>query len=210
DSIEVNQSDTLMLLQDEIPIIFASDSLNNMNFWKSKVIKLDSLITTGNTNEEVILSFIEEPSVILYFALNQFLDMYRANAKGIISTIFSQIPLAIFLSLPFYTLLLWFTHIRRRKRFSEHLILTLYLFGFLFLLLTLLLIAFGITEEYAIWSLFFIIPPIYFLISFKMFYRQGWWKAFVKLIMVSFAFSIVIIPFAFLLTTVLTIVFYGQ
>jgi len=159
DSIQLNIPDTVMLIQEEIPIILDTDSLNNKVFWKKKVIKLDSLIATDHTNEEVIRSFIEDSNVIQDFVLTQFLNMYRANGKGIVSTIFSQIPL---------------------------------------------------TEAYEVWSLFFIIPPIYFLISFKMFYRQAWWKAFVKLIMISFAFSIVIIPFAFLLTTVLTIVFYGQ
>jgi len=210
DSIEVNKSDTLKLFQNEVPIILVSDSIKDLDILNSRVIKLDSLIAAGNTNEEVIFSFNEKPNVILKYAFNQFLDMYRANAKGIISTIISQIPLAIFLSLPIYTLLLWITHIRRKKRFSEHLILTLYLFGFLFLLLTLLLIVFWITKENAVWLLFFILPPVYFLISFKVFYRQAWWKSFVKLIMVSIAFSIVIIPFAFLLTTILTILFYGQ
>ncbi len=210
DSITINIPDTVVLIQEEIPIIIDSDSLKNMNFLKRKIIKLDSLMAADHTNEELTRFFFEEPYLIQDFVFTQFLNMYRAKGKGIIPTIFSQIPLAIFLSLPIYTLLLWLTHVRRKKRFSEHLILTLYLFGFLFMLLSILLITFWITEAYALWSLFFIVSPIYFLISFKMFYRQAWWKAFVKLILVSFAFSIVIIPFAFLLTTTLTIVFYGQ
>jgi hypothetical protein len=176
----------------------------------SHIRTIDSLIALGSTNDKIITHYVEEPGLIGHFILDQMLDMYRANGNGVISTILSEVPLAIFLSLPFYTLLLWLTHIRHRKRFSEHLILTLYLFGFLFLLLTLLLLAVWATGANEILGLFFIVPPIYFLISLKVFYQQSWLKSFIKLSLVSIAFSLIVIPLTLLLTIVLTIVFYGQ
>ena len=212
DSVEVNKTDTLVLFQNDQAHQVPLDSITKDEWsMRLKIIHtIDSLIDLGKTNEAIILHFKNDYDPISLFIFNRFLNMYRANGNGVLTTIFSQIPLAIFLSLPFYTLLLWLSHFRRRKGFSEHLILTLYLFGFIFLLLNILLLIEWITKIDEIWLLFFILSPIYFLISLKVFYQQSWLKSFLKLMMISLAFITMVIPLAFLLTMALTIVFYGQ
>ena len=212
DSALIDKVDSLAVFRNDPIAELNVDSLKEKELfmWRGMALKIDSMIALGNTNDEIIFHYNEAPGPIGLFIFNQFLDMYRANGNGVVSTVFSQLPPAIFLSLPFYTLLLLLTHIRHKKSFSEHLILTLYLFSFLFLLLAILLLLVWITGMDGIWSWFFIVPPIYFLISLKYFYQQSWWKSVIKLFMVSFAFSLIVIPLAFLLTIFLTILFYGQ
>jgi uncharacterized protein DUF3667 len=213
DSLEESRVDNIILSPNDPSSRQFLDSLakeeEGLSSGISFVRNVDSLIALGSTNDEIIAHYFGESGFLRHFISDQVLNMYRANGNGVISTILSEIPLAIFLSLPFYTLLLWLTHIRHQKRFSEHLILTLYLFGFLFLLLTLLVLAVWMTGINSIWFLYFIIPPIYFLISFKVFYEQSWVKSFFKLLVVSIGFSPIII-LTFLTTIALTVVFYGQ
>ncbi len=212
DSVAINNTDTLVLSQNDLAEQLPLDSIKKDELFMGRKLMytIDSLIDLGRTNEAIIFHYKKELDLISFFAFNRFLDMYRANGNGVLSTVLSQIPLAIFLSLPFYTLLLWLSHFRRRKGFSEHLILTLYLFGFIFLLLNILLLVEWITGIDDFWLLFFILSPIYFLISLKVFYQQSWFKSFLKLLMTSMAFIVMVIPLAFLLTIVLTILFYGQ
>ncbi len=107
------------------------------------------------------------------------------------------IPRVLFLLLPLYALLLSLFYIRQRKSyyFVDHLIFSLTVHSFVFVML---IVAAGLaqilTGEAVAWIVFLVIS-VYIFIAMKRFYRQGWVWTTVKFLSVSFIYTcIFLIP----------------
>lgn len=179
---------------------------------------IDSMFAIDASNQEIIDELVRrEP------ARNRFmngligkrltigmLNMYKNKGKGIVSAWLSQLSIISVVFVPIYALLLWLFHMRKPFSFAEHLVHALYLFSFVFLYATLLLLIskFSEADGFAFLS-FFIIPPIYFLISFKKVYKNGWIWNTLALSIISFVFGIVLIAGGSLLSILLTFANYN-
>ena len=134
-------------------------------------------------------------------------DDFRRDPKGTATDIFStflhRLPYLLFVSLPFFALILKLLYARRKQfYYADHIIFTLhhYIFSFMFFL-----VVFGLSElktltAWKIWSILMTIAviawPVYLYVAMKKFYRQGWFKTFVKFILLNIlAFIILLILF---------------
>ena len=132
---------------------------------------------------------------------------FRHDPNGTMTEIFStflhRLPYLLFVSLPFFALILKLLYIRRKQfYYADHIIFTLhhYIFSFLFFLTV-----FGLTEMqtltgWRIWKILMTIAiiawPLYLYVAMKKFYRQGWFKTLVKFILLNImAFIILLILF---------------
>jgi hypothetical protein len=103
-----------------------------------------------------------------------------------------RLPYMLFLSLPFFALVLKLLYTRRKNfYYSDHAIFTIYHYVFSFILL---LLIFGVNaiQSKLDWGFFsFLIMalliswPIYLLLEMKNFYRQGWIKTIGKFILLN-------------------------
>jgi hypothetical protein len=104
-----------------------------------------------------------------------------------------KLPYILFLSLPFFALILKLLYVRRKNfYYSDHAIFTLYHYIFSFVLLMLMM---GVGQlrdwtgfsglSWLIFILFFLWIG-YLLIEMKFFYRQGWFKTTVKFLLLDF------------------------
>ncbi len=99
-----------------------------------------------------------------------------------------KIPVVLFLLLPLFALYLKVLYARRGWYYSEHLVLGLHTHAFTFVVFTviaLLLTAFPTSSNNAPASLLssllmFIVLPLYYLVTIKRVYGQGWLKTVVK------------------------------
>jgi hypothetical protein len=113
--------------------------------------------------------------------------------------LFHRLPYLLFLSLPFFALILKLLYIRRKNfYYSDHAIFTIYHYIFSFIVL---LVFFGVDqlENRIGWSIFdyvmlavFLAWPIYLLLEMKNFYRQGWLKTTGKFLLLNLLGAIVI------------------
>jgi len=111
-----------------------------------------------------------------------------------------NLPYLLFISLPFFALILKLLYIRRKNfYYSDHATFTLYHYVFSFILL-LVLFAFNALEEQTHWRLFswitvlvMIYWPVYLLLEMKTFYRQGWGKTLGKFLLLDLLGAVVII-----------------
>jgi hypothetical protein len=138
-------------------------------------------------------------------------EKYRGNWKGgtdqLTNVFLHNLPYLLFLSLPFFALILRLLYIRRRQFFyADHIIFSLYHYIFSFMLL---LTAFGLAglSDWTGWKFFkymvvllFIAGPVYLFLSMKIFYRQGIGKTLLK--------SVVLLTLAFAVLVVLLILFF--
>ncbi len=210
DSLLNAKVDSLVTLQELDSLqVEEIDSVRKVIMNNTFIHELDSLIAVDKTNEEILEELKVSKGKVGAFFAGKMLDIYRNKGSGLLSTALAQIPLAIFLLIPVYALMLWLLHLRRKKTLVENLVHSMYLFSFLYLLATQVLILIWITGWTKWLYLFLIIPPIYFLISYMRFYQQGFFKAGIKLGLISLLFTTLTVPVAILLTMLLTFLFYS-
>ncbi|MDJ0644386.1 MAG: DUF3667 domain-containing protein [Flavobacteriaceae bacterium] len=116
-------------------------------------------------------------------------EMTQDNAQGLNEKIFSGLSLAIFLFLPVFALFLKFIYLRRKYTFMEHMVFVFYTQSVLFLLLLLFnLIYYASGESDSVYIIAVLLFAIYLLIAMKNFYKQGWFKTFIKYTLANFSF----------------------
>jgi hypothetical protein len=135
-------------------------------------------------------------------------DEFRHNPSGtaqeIFSTFLHRLPYLLFVSLPFFALLLKLLYLRRKQFFYvDHVIFTIHHYIFSFLLL---LAFFGVNRMHEItgWGIWKIVLtillfiwPAYLYIAMKNFYQQGWFKTLVKFFLLNLiGFAILLLLFA--------------
>ena len=111
---------------------------------------------------------------------------------------------AFFLLLPIFALLLKLAYIRRKQNYIRHLIFSIHIHSYLFIVLTIIVILYLITSgdfenasaslkdtlKYISAILIFSFP-VYFIIALKRFYGQGWGKSILKFLTVSLLYNII-------------------
>ena len=160
--------------------------------------EVDSLIAIGATDEVILKSMGMEDDAGFFKRrfYTQLLKFQKNSGVGILQAFFDSIPIALFVLLPIFAFLLkiffW-----RRGSFSHHLVFSFYFFSFLFIVLSLILLANLIwdipdsIDWMIILSTFF-----YLLIAIKKFYRQGLFISFIKTGSVTFFYLLIVIPIA--------------
>lgn len=128
---------------------------------------------------------------------------YKGDTKQVVrdfgNAILHRLPYLLFVSLPFFALLLELLYVRRKQFFyADHIIFTFHHYIFSFILL-LAVIGLDALEEGLHWRIFkyaifilLLIWPAYLLIALKNFYNQGWSKTFIKFLLLNFLGFIVI------------------
>ena len=143
----------------------------------------------------------------------------EANPNLIVDKVFEVLPVTMFVLLPLVALLFKFWYLFARKYYVEHLILALHNHSFLFVVFLLSMLSdsvagwlepneAGPVTTAVSWLSMAILAwiPVYFLLSLKRVYRQGWTMTLSKYFVISLSYLILLIltaSFAALLSFVL-------
>lgn len=185
------------------------------------LVKLDSLVkseTNTEGNETFLFNFkkidsfikIEAPKEVIYKAMgmsddpNYFekkfypsvLKLYKNRDPGsIYLAAIDTIPIALFIILPLFALLLKI-FFYKRGRFAHHLVFSFYLFSFLFTVFSAILaINFVWKVPLSIIVIISFSTFFYLLIGIKRFYRRGWFVSFIKTAFITFIyFHFILLP----------------
>ena len=126
----------------------------------------------------------------------QMLKFQKNSGGGILQALFDSIPIALFMLLPIFAIILkvffW-----KRGSFAHHLVFSFYFFSFLFVVLGIILVAHYIWDI-PMWIGFVVALSTYFylLIAIKKFYRHGFILSFIKTGMVTFIYLLFVLPIA--------------
>lgn len=173
--------------------------------------KVDSLLEIGAPDNEIYkaMGLKDDASSFKRRFYGQMLKFYKTRDGGsFLGAVIDSIPLAMFFLLPIFALLLKIFY-WRRGTFAHHLVFSFYFFSFLFMLFSLII---GINfiwdipdwiDWLIVWSSFF-----YLYFALKRFYGQGWFVSFIKCNVVSFAFLLMVLPFAGVIVTLVTFLLY--
>jgi len=182
---------------------------NDFNFgYDSK--KLDSLIAAEASEKEQLkaLGMTDDAGFMKKLFYKQGLKFYKNKGGGIVQAFFDSVPIALFILLPIFAIILKIFY-WRRGTFAHHLVFSFYYFSFLFVTLCILL---GINyfvdipdwiDWLALMSTFF-----YLVFALRAFYQQGVFVSLLKASMASFVYMMFVIPIAGLIMAALTFAFY--
>lgn len=123
---------------------------------------------------------------------NKFQNNGEQFSKAIGDSFTANSPKVFFFLLPIFALLLKLLYIRRDFFYSEHLVMSIYFYNFFFAIGIIGLLLETIPMLDWISVVIFFVVLFYLLKAMKTVYRQGWWKTFAKLFLLSFIFSVCI------------------
>lgn len=169
----------------------------NMTFDYDKK-KVDSLITAGATEPE-LLKAMGMPDDAGFFKkrfYQQMLKFQKNSGGGILQAFFDSIPIALFILLPMFALILKLFYWRKGS-FAIHLVFSFYYFSFLFVILSMILGA-NYFWEIPDWldGLVVLSTFLYLWFAVRHFYKQGIFLSLIKSGFVTFLYLIFIIPIA--------------
>ncbi len=160
--------------------------------------KVDSLIAVGASESDMLkaMGMPDDAGFIKKRFYQQMLKFQKNSGGGIAQAFFDSLPIAVFLLLPLFAILLKLFY-WRRGRFSHHLVFSLYYFSFLFVVLTLIL---GVNFFWSIpnWidTLIMLSTYLYFLLALRHFYQQGFFISWIKSGFIVFLCLVFVIPTA--------------
>ncbi len=179
-----------------------SNGLNFSDEYRDRK-QFDSLDKIGKVNEGYFVRKIFEEQF-------QLQEKYGNNTKNVTADFFQTakhlIPQMLFVSLPFFALILRFLYIRRKKYYYvAHIIFTIHFYIFVYIQLLLINLLSKVAELTNIGFLFDITIVLGLAIFYYMyramrnFYEQGRWKTLFKLSILSFFLIFLFVFFAILL-----------
>ena len=113
----------------------------------------------------------------------------KGAGKDLLNEIIGNTSIALFVLLPVFTLFLKLLYIRRKKTYVSHLVFVFHTQTVFFLLLTLFFII-NFTKQVgeSFLNIFLLLFLLYLFLAMKKFYKQGYFKTFVKFIIANMLF----------------------
>ncbi len=217
ESLKKNQAFTGMKneeIQKLDSIIRTSNSNENkitgLNFSFSQK-SVDSLIDIGASDEIIYkeMGMSEDANFISKKLYSQMLKFYKKKEGGsILQSLYDTIPIALFVLLPIFALLLKLLFFRKGP-FSHHLVFSFYFFSFLFTVFSIIL---GVNYLWevpdSLDTLLVLCTFFYLFFAIKRFYGQGWFISFFKTSVTTFVYFIFVAPIALGFMLVIAFLFY--
>ena len=182
----------------EIDSVMASDpEIVTLDFGFRRE-KLDSLIAAGAPLDQKTkaMGMKEDADAFTRRFYTQILKFYEQRGGGILQALYDTIPVAMFLLMPLFALLLkvfyW-----KPAIFAHHLVFSFYFFTFIFTTFCTILLV-NKVWEIPIWLEVLICFSfvIYLMLALRNFYRSSWVGAFFKAGIISFLYMLFILPMA--------------
>lgn len=124
--------------------------------------------------------------------LREYIGLCR-SPENAVAKILEYISWAFFLLLPLFALILKLAYIRRNKRYMRHLIFSIHIHSYIFIIFTIivgLLLLFDAGLKNIVLILLLSVP-VYFIVAMKKFYGQGIFKVILKFFTVTFLYNVV-------------------
>lgn len=118
---------------------------------------------------------------------------YCRSPESAMAKILENISWAFFLLLPIFALLLKLIYIRRRQNYMRHLVFSIHVHSFIFIVLSLLVAMYMTIDAKlgGITAVLILATPVYLIVAMKKFYGQSVGKVIGKFLAISFLYNII-------------------
>jgi len=182
----------------EIDSVMTSDpQAANLSFGFERE-KLDSLIAAGAPLDlkYKAMGMKEDANAFNRRFYAQMLKFYEKQGGGILQALYDTIPIAMFLLLPLFAVLLKLFY-WKPATFTHHVVFSFYFFTFIFTTFCTILLVSKVWEiPMGLEVLICFSFVIYLMIALRNFYKSSWVGAFFKASIISFLYMLIILPVA--------------
>ena len=170
-------------------------SISNNFFMKIKVFMDYDKDNPDSSTQDALKDLGYEKNYWNVFSYSKAKDWNEAfedpdYLRSLIDRILSRVSVALFFLLPIFTLIVSLLYIRRKYNYTEHLVFVFHVQTVFFIFLMLFVILGRIVDSKAVPWIFLIIFMIYLYKALRHFYGQGWFKTFIKYVILNFSFLI--------------------
>jgi len=118
-----------------------------------------------------------------------------SSPKNLASNILKYLSWAFFVLLPVYALLLALLYVRKRLHFIRHLVFSVHVHSFIFLVHIIFALIVMLLPDISNWSFLITlaVSQVYLYLALKRFYQQGYGKTAVKFLLLGFLYSIILV-----------------
>jgi hypothetical protein len=174
--------------------------------------KIDSLIATGASNEQIYkaMGMSENPGYFEKKIYAQGLKFYKTMGLGqIYQTFIDSIPLAMFFLMPLFALFFKIFFFKRGP-YAHHLVFSFYYFSFLFTLFSLMFAINRWVWDIPDWIDWLVVLSTFFylILAVIKFYEEHWLLSVIKSGIISFFFSMLVVPVSFAILGFIAFLFY--
>ncbi len=185
---DLKEIDSLMGSNNKIPDIL-SDTRDSV----------DSLIVAGASLPDKLkaMGLKEDAGAMTRRFYTQLLKLYELRGGGLLKSFYDTIPIAMFLLMPLFAILLKIFY-WRRGNFAYHMVFSFYFFTFMFTTFCAMIIAnYMFSVPGWLQFIIFLSFMLYLILALRNFYRSSWLGAIVKANVIGFVYMLIILPIAF-------------
>ena len=124
--------------------------------------------------------------------MREYIRLCRSPEQAV-AKILEQTSWAFFILLPLFALILKLVYIRRKQNYMRHLIFSIHMHSYIFIVM-ILVVAFYMIFKGNVdvpTALLIFTLPVYFIIALRRFYGQSWGKVILKFFVISFLYNMV-------------------
>ncbi|OJJ14406.1 hypothetical protein BKI52_42240 [marine bacterium AO1-C] len=176
------------------------DNFSGLTIMDVNIQKVTDLSAEGLKEKAIMDSLGLENTWVNKFIVHQSIRWADATLAQLASYTVEKLPIVMFFVLPFFALLLSLVYVRRKRYYVEHIIFTLHIHSFAYLLFALSILLMELLPNGApyIVGATFLLLFIYSYKSFRNVYSQKRLKTLFKIMIIGFSYTFVLI-FAFTL-----------
>ena len=112
------------------------------------------------------------------------------KGKNFLNKLVSKLSIGLFIFLPLFTLVFKLLYYRKHMNYMEHLVFVFHTQTVFFLLMTIYIII-SLTSSSENLGIFILLFLIYLYMALRKFYGQGWFKTFVKFLLLNFVYMLI-------------------
>lgn len=170
---------------------------------RTKDLDQQNKITVFNTDIDSVSEvdtisspiYVKSGGEIINKELKNLINMWRLNPAMMLDNVFKKLSQTLLIIFPVFALFLALFYIRRKHYLLEHLLISLNLHSFIFVIVILseLLIMTNIEFVQPMAFYVYLLIPLQLFLALKFYYQQSWIKTIVKFFMLSFIYNILLI-----------------
>lgn len=128
------------------------------------------------------------------FLENKF-SQFLNNSEQSRAKLLKNFSLMMFVLMPFFAYLLYLFYIKQRRNYVEHLMFSIHLHSFIFIVLSIVLLLNYVLPSVDLLGWVFLIVLIYTFIALRQVYKRSFWRTFFKMIPIVLIYNITLFVF---------------
>lgn len=184
----------------------SGEGSSNLLSWMNDVGEQIPALADSMTAQAIADSLAPDAGFLKHKIAVQMVKVYQSKGQGMIGFAVSNGTISVFLAVLLMALFMKLLFWRPQRRYVEHVVFSVHGHAVLVYLTLLLLLNYSATDQWFQEAYLILMP--YYALSIRRVYGQGWVRSILKMLVVGFFYSAVLLPILTLLAIGLSFLFF--